>query len=187
MSDQQWLQAYFAQYQRSIVSAAVNDQLIELSHLFRAARDSGRKAIVAGNGGSAALASHCAVDLTKVGGVRSITFNEADLITCFANDFGYDRWLEKALEYYADTGDLVILVSSSGRSPNMLRAAEHARARDLPLVTFTGFDSDNPLRTLGRINLWVDSHAYNIVEMTHQIWLLGVCDLLIGTAEYPPS
>jgi len=186
-NDSQWLSAYFERYRDSIFSPEANRQLVELKKLFLAAKSSHQKVIIAGNGGSAAIASHCTVDITKSARVRCINFNEADLITCFANDFGYERWLQKALEFYADPGDVLILISSSGKSPNMICAAEYARQRELKLVTFTGFAATNPLRQLGDLNLWVDSRAYNIVEMTHQIWLLAVCDLIIGAAEYHPA
>ena len=73
----------------------------------------------------------------------------------------------------------MILISSSGQSPNMFNGAEQAKAMKLPLVTLSGFRSDNPLRTEGDVNLWVDSTAYNIVEMTHHIWLLAIIDYLI--------
>jgi D-sedoheptulose 7-phosphate isomerase len=69
----------------------------------------------------------------------------------------------------------------------MVLAADYARAQGYTVVTFTGFVADNPLKMRGNLNFWVDSRAYNIVEMTHQIWLLAVCDLLIGHAEYPAS
>ncbi len=183
MEERAWLAAYFARYRRSLFETAVIPQLIELKELFTSTQAAGKKVICAGNGGSAAIASHCAVDLTNTAGIRCINFNEADLITCFANDYGYERWLEKALECYADPGDCAVLISSSGRSQNMLNAARYAGAHGLTAVTFTGFAPDNPLRGLGRLNFWVDSRAYNIVEMTHQIWLLAVCDLLVGAAE----
>jgi D-sedoheptulose 7-phosphate isomerase len=147
-----------------------------LGELFRELRARGRKVILVGNGGSAAIASHVAVDLTKVAEVRGINFNEADLITCFANDYGFEQWVEKAIEFYADPGDAVVLISSSGRSPNIVNGAIMARARDLRVVTFSGFDAANPLRTLGELNFWVDSRFYNIVEMTHHIWLLAAVD-----------
>ena len=89
----------------------------------------------------------------------------------------------KALEAYADPGDLAILISSSGNSPNMLNGAEKAKAMGLSLVTVSGFSADNPLRKLGDLNLWVDSTAYNIVEMTHHVWLLAIVDYLIATKE----
>jgi D-sedoheptulose 7-phosphate isomerase len=109
------------------------------------------------------------------------------MITCFANDYGYERWVEKALAFYADEGDLVILISSSGKSPNIVNGARYAKGEGLRMVTFSGFATDNPLRGSGDLNFWVDSRAYNIVEMTHQIWLLAACDLAIGKAEYPAS
>jgi len=187
LDDQRFLMDYFDRYRRSIFETDVNAQLIELKGWMKAVHAAGGKTIIAGNGGSAAIAGHCAVDLTKNARVRSVNFNEASLVTCLANDYGYERWLEKGLELYADAGDLVVLISSSGKSPNMVRAADYARGQGLKLVTFTGFAADNPLRKRGDLNFWVDSRAYNIVEMTHHIWLLAVCDLIIGSAECPAS
>ena len=187
MNEQEWLQQYFEAYQAALMPPGVLAQLIELRDRFKACQAMGKKAMMAGNGGSAAIASHCAVDFTKNAGIRCVNFNEADLITCLANDYGYERWLHKALELYADDGDLVILLSSSGRSPNMVSAGRYAASRGLEVVTLTGFAPDNPLKATGRLNLWVDSRAYNIVEMTHQAWLLATCDLIIGSAEYPAN
>jgi D-sedoheptulose 7-phosphate isomerase len=186
-NERQWLNEYLERYRSTLLQGNVLDLIIQLKSLLEEMQAQGKKAIFAGNGGSAAIASHCAVDFTKNAGVRCINFNEADLITCFANDYGYERWLEKALEFYADGGDVVILISSSGKSPNIVNAAKHARSKRLAVVTFTGFLEDNPLRKVGDLNFWVDSRAYNIIEMTHQIWLLAVCDLIIGEAEYPAS
>ena len=154
-----------------------------LMNFAKLAERRGSKIIIAGNGGSAAMASHVAVDFTKAAGIRAINFNEADLITCFANDYGYENWVAKAIEAYGDPGDLVILISSSGRSPNIINAASYAKQHGFPLVTLSGFNSDNPLRNLGDINLWVDSKSYNIVEMTHHIWLLSVVDYIISEAN----
>ena len=126
------------------------------------------------------MASHVTVDLTKVAGVRAINFNEADLLTCFANDYGYEHWVEQALGFYADPIDLVVLISSSGKSSNIVNGAHKAREMKLPLITFSGFDIDNPLRRLGDLNFWAESHSYNIVEMTHHIWLLALVDKLVA-------
>lgn len=183
----QWLDEYFELYRRALLNGDVRDKLIQLKEHFLKAQQAGKKVIFIGNGGSAALASHCAVDITKNAGVRCANFNEADLITCFSNDFGYEKCFQKALEFYADPGDVVVLVSSSGRSRNILNAAEYARSRGLFTVTFTGFSSDNPLASLGQLNFCVPSRAYNVIEMTHHIWILAVCDLIIGKAEYPAS
>ena len=143
-------------------------------------RERGGKVILVGNGGSAAMASHVAVDLTKVAGLRAVNFNEADLITCLANDYGYEHWVEKALEFYADPDDLIVLISSSGKSSNIVNGAIKAKQMKLPLITLSGFTADNPLRKLGDLNFWADSQAYNVVEMTHHVWLLSLVDKLVA-------
>ena len=145
----------------------------------------GGKIIFAGNGGSAAMASHCSVDLTKSAGIRAINFNEADLITCFANDYGFNQWVGKAIEFYADEGDMLILISSSGKSENMINAIRAARTKNLSsVITFSGFERENPLIKGGDVNFWVNSRAYNFIENIHQIWLLSLVDLIIGEKEY---
>ncbi len=126
------------------------------------------------------MASHVAVDFTKAARVRAVNFNEADLITCFSNDYGYDQWVVEALKAYADPGDLVILISSSGRSPNIINAALQAKQMGLQVVTLSGFSRDNQLRKLGDIELWADSSEYNVVEMSHHIWLLAIVDYVIA-------
>lgn len=176
-----WLNRYFSAYAKTILDKKVHADLISICDEIRKVKKNGRKVIFAGNGGSAAMSSHCAVDFTKIGKVRSVNFNESDLITCFANDYGYENWLKKALQFYADDGDLVVLISSSGKSPNMVNAARYAKNRKLRTITLTGFSSENPLKKLGDINLWVDSGVYNVVENTHQSWLLGICDLLTAS------
>lgn len=148
--------------------------------VLRRAGEAGGKVMLAGNGASAAMASHVAVDLTKVAGIRGLTFNEADLITCFANDYGYENWMAKAIEFYGKPEDVVVLISSSGRSPSVLHAAQQARAMTLPLLTLSGFAADNPLRQTGTVNLWVNDNRYNFVEVTHQAWLLAMVDALAG-------
>ena len=143
---------YFAELAQRLNDASI-EQLDALGQLLIRTRAAGRKVVIAGNGASAAIASHVAVDLTKAAGLRAVTFNEADLITCFANDYGYEHWIARAIESYADPGDTAVLVSSSGRSPNVVNAATCARARGLAVVTFSGFDAGNPLRALGDVNL----------------------------------
>ena len=172
---------YFSELEQRLRDASL-DQLDTLCHMLMRTREYDRKIVLAGNGASAAIASHVAVDLTKSAGIRAVTFNEADLITCFANDYGYEHWIAKAIDFYADSGDVVVLISSSGRSPNVVNGAARTREKGIALVTFSGFDADNPLRTLGDLNLWVDSHRYNIVETTHQCWLLAAVDCLAAGA-----
>ena len=184
MSDKEFIKDYLSRYNKSLFENDISDQMIKMKELLLELKNNGKKVIIAGNGGSAAMASHATVDFMKQGGIRTINFNEYDLITCFANDYGYENWVAKALEFYADKGDLVILISSSGSSKNILKAAKTAKHLGLSIITFSGIKKDNLLEKEGEINFWVDSKAYNIIENTHLIWLLMVCDLIIGNAEY---
>jgi D-sedoheptulose 7-phosphate isomerase len=157
-----------------------NSNLEALSASILSASSKNKKIIIAGNGGSSSIASHLSVDLTNAANIRAINFNDVGLITCFSNDYGYENWISRALDSYANPGDLIILISSSGQSKNMLVAAKKARDLGVSISTFTGFNSNNPLRELGDINFWVDSKEYNIVEMTHHVWLLAIVDYIIS-------
>lgn len=148
--------------------------------LFIDAQENKRKVIVCGNGGSAMIAGHVSVDLTKAAGIRSTCFNESDLITCFANDYGYENWLAKAVEAYGDAGDVAVLISSSGKSPNVVNAATVAKERGLKVVTLSGFEATNPLAKLGDQNLWVNSCDYNVIETVHQTWLLACVERVVS-------
>jgi D-sedoheptulose 7-phosphate isomerase len=169
---------YFSTIKTSLDSIDVY-QLEKVANLIVKASASGNKIIVVGNGGSASIASHVTIDFINAAKIKSTNFNESSIITCFSNDYGYENWVGKALECYADSGDVAILISSSGQSQNMLVGAKKAESMNVDVVTLSGFSSDNPLRQLGDINLWVDSKAYNIVEMTHHIWLLAIVDYII--------
>ena len=189
MSDKDFIKKYLEDFSSLVKS---NDQIVEkiikAKDIFLNSKDNGAKIIICGNGGSAAIASHVSVDLTKNAKIRSVNFNESDLITCFANDYGYEKWVEKAVDFYADSKDILVLISSSGKSLNMVNAAKAARNKKISrIITFTGHDKDNPLSKLGDINFWINSKAYNFVENTHQIWLLTIVDLIIGKREYLPN
>lgn len=178
-----WLDQYYARY-RPMTDPAVYAALMAFRDIAEQARARGSKLIFAGNGASASIAAHGSVDFTKQGKVRSINFNEANLITAFSNDYGYDNWVARAMEAYADEGDVAVLISVSGSSPNLVQAARYARERGITVVTFTGKGSDNPLKALGDVNFWIESSAYNVVECVHMTWLTTVVDMVVGQAEY---
>ena len=184
MKDIEFIREYLNRYQKSLLENDVSDSMIAMKKFLLQTRDNGNKVLIAGNGGSAAMASHVSVDLTKQAGIRTVNYNEADLITCFANDYGYENWVAKAIEFYGDEGDVAILISSSGKSPNMINAAVQAKSMKIPIITLTGFEQDNTLRQFSELDFWVDSRAYNVIENTHQIWLLIACDLILGKVEY---
>lgn len=187
MNDSLWLGDYFKAYRALLVDTSVFPLLAQARDLLVATKDRGGKLMLAGNGASASIASHLAVDFTKQAGIVAMSFNEPNLITAYANDFGYDQWVSKAVRHYGRSGDTVVLISSSGKSPNIVNAARSAKESDLSVITLSGFAPDNPLRSLGDINFWVDSRAYNLVECVHMIWLTAICDMIIGKAEYSVS
>ena len=184
--DKDFLKTYLSDFSELIKpQESVLEQLVEVKEALVEAHSKGNKGMIFGNGGSAAIASHFSVDLTKNASVRCINYNESDLITCFSNDYGFENWIAKAIEFYGDEGDVLIAISSSGKSQNMINATSAAKTKKFSkVITFSGFQEDNPLSKSGDINLWVDSKAYNFVENLHQVWLLAIVDLVIGDKEY---
>ena len=178
-----FLNKYISEYSRLFhESASIIAELSSIKDILLSASEHGNKAIIIGNGASAAIASHVAVDLTKNAGVRCINFNESGIITCFANDYGYEHWVENALNYYGDKGDVLIAISSSGASMNIINGCHAARKKEFSkVITLSGMDVDNPLKDMGDINLWVNSNEYNHIENLHQFWLLAVVELIINS------
>ncbi len=126
-----------------------------------------KKIIFIGNGGSASIASHMAEDFTKNGKLRSIAFNDAALLTCLANDYGYENVFKEAIKAYGDKDDILVAISSSGKSQNILNACKSAKEKGITVVTLSGFDIGNPLYKMGTLNFWVDANKYGIVEIAH--------------------
>ena len=137
----------------------------------------GRKVMFIGNGGSAAIASHQAVDYWKNGGMRAVAFNDSSLLTCISNDFGYPQVFVKPVEMFADPGDVLVAISSSGRSENILLAVNTARKKECKVITMSGFAADTPLRLRGDLNFYVASDSYGHVETTH----LTLCHCILDT------
>ena len=142
--------------------------------------DSGNKIMFIGNGGSAGIASHLAIDFSKNGGLRSLSFNDPSALTCLANDLGYENVFAKQIEMHARPGDLLMAISSSGRSPNILSAVAAARMRDCRVVTYSGFTEDNDLRCLGDVNFYVHATEYGFVEISHLALCHAVLDIDMG-------
>ena len=188
--DTKFLDQYFDDFKKIINfnSDEIKKKLINLKKIFITTKKNRKKILIFGNGGSAAIASHFSVDLTKNAKIRCTNYNEPDLITCFSNDFGYERWVEMAIKYYGNKGDVLIVISSSGKSKNMINACIAARKKKFSkIITLTGHLVNNPVKKLGDINLWVNSKAYNYIENIHQFWLLSLVDLVIGKKNYLPK
>lgn len=138
---------------------------------------SGGKLLFIGNGGSSSIAGHMAVDFWKNGSIRALAFNDGALLTCLSNDYGYEQVFEKSIEMFAEEKDILVAISSSGKSENILRGVRAARKKGLKIITLSGFDKDNPLRRLGDINFYVSSVSYGHVEIAH----LSICHCFVDT------
>lgn len=146
----------------------------------RSAHDCGRRVFFVGNGGSAGICSHMATDYSKNGGIRASALNDGSTLTCLGNDYGYEHVFGKQLEWHAVGGDVVVAISSSGRSINILNAVKIGRDRGCKIFTLSGFAADNPMRELGDINIYLASHDYGFVEVGHLAVLHAVLDIQIG-------
>jgi D-sedoheptulose 7-phosphate isomerase len=134
-----------------------------------------KKVIFIGNGGSAAVASHQAIDYWRNGGFPAIAFNDGALLTCISNDFGYEQVFSKPIATFAQPGDVLVAISSSGQSANILAGARQGNQTGCYVITLSAFKPDNPLRQLGDINFYVPTMAYGFAEITH----LCICHCIL--------
>ncbi len=146
--------------------------------LIRSTKTNSCKAMVIGNGGSAAIASHLQNDLCKSVGLRTLVFTEQPLLTALANDDGYQSAYQSLVKLWAGAGDLLIAISSSGRSENILRSVRSARESGCRIITLSAFASDNPLRRMGDVNFYVPSPDYGPVEIVHAALAQYLTDIL---------
>jgi D-sedoheptulose 7-phosphate isomerase len=143
----------------SIPLAAFFETVVALAH---ETHDNGNKLMFVGNGGSAAIASHMAIDFSKNAGLRACAFNDGAALTCLGNDLGYENVFARQIDLHARAGDLLVAISSSGNSA-----------------------PDNRLRGLGDCNLYVPSSEYGFVEVTHLALAHALLDLAMGWGAEP--
>lgn len=157
------------------------DALVRWCHFCREIRDSNHTFYFVGNGASATMASHMAADFSKNCGVRAIAFNDIALITAVSNDIRYEECFAVPLARFAVSEDILVTISSSGNSPNVIRAIECAREIGLRIVTLSGMTPHNRSRALGDLNFWIPAGTYGLVEAGHQVllhcWLDTFLDL----------
>ena len=147
--------------------------------IIQALKLDGGKLVFIGNGGSAAIASHQATDFIRACAIPAFAPLDSSLLTCMGNDLGYENVFSEPLKLLARPEDVLVAISSSGRSANILKAVSLMREKDLRVITLSGFDPDNPLRKLGDINFYVPSDSYRHVESAH----LFVCNWLLDFTQ----
>jgi len=161
-------------------SLVLENAVRQMGEEMYASHERGNRIFFIGNGGSAGICSHMATDYSKSGGMRASALNDGAVLTCLGNDYGYEHVFDKQLEWHALPEDIVVAISSSGRSQNILNAVKASRDRECIVYTFSGFDADNPLRFLGDLNIHLASHEYGFVEVGHLALLHCVLDIQMG-------
>lgn len=174
-------------YREGERSMGLPDGVAVAAELIHAQTGEGRKLLFVGNGASAAISSHMATDFWKTGGMRAVAFNDSSGLTCIGNDYGYEHLFEKPVEMFADPGDVLVAISSSGCSPNILRAVQAARSRQCLVITLSGFAADNPLSFLGDGNFHVPVESYGLVEVLHHSICHCLLDTIVATRREEPD
>ena len=147
----------------------INEQLIK-------SRENNLSVYVVGNGGSAGVASHVVNDFVNIGKLKAHSFHDISLLTCMANDYGYKNVYSEPLRTMIKSDDILIAISSSGESENILNAADIAKKNGAYVITFSGFKPDNCLREKGDINIYLSSDDYGFVEYGHAFILHNITD-----------
>lgn len=132
-----------------------------------------------GNGGSSAIASHMTADYMKNGGMNTYSLYDNAVTTCMGNDYGYEYIFSRPMAFLVREGDLLVAISSSGNSANIINAIETARMKGADVITFTGFEANNKAKQLGDVNVYVPCRKYGIVESIHNLMLQQVVDLIM--------
>jgi phosphoheptose isomerase len=179
---------YLREYVGSLTQAleALPTERVEAAFAeLRGAAERGARVFVAGNGGSAAIADHLCCDWMKgthvdhLPALRVVSFTaNTSLLTALANDFGYEASFARQVEMQGAEGDLLVLISSSGNSPNVLRAVEAARRKGMRVIGMTGF-AGGKLAEAADVSLHVPVDNYGIAEDSHQM-LMHVFAQLLG-------
>lgn len=130
-------------------------------------REAQKTVYLVGNGASASMASHVAADLAKNAYIHTEVFSDLSLITAIANDLCYHEVFAEPLRRRMKEGDMLVAISSSGQSPNILRACREAKDREGIVITLSAMKPDNPLRLEGMINFYLPAHSYGLAETSH--------------------
>ncbi|MEX1367233.1 MAG: SIS domain-containing protein [Nannocystaceae bacterium] len=173
-----------------VLSSFDRDNLERVAEIFETVANAGGTLWVAGNGGSAAISDHTVCDTTKgthVDGhapIRSVSLaSNGPMLTAIGNDIAYAEVFRQQLKYYLQPGDAVLVVSSSGNSPNVVNACQYAKEQGVPTIAFVGF-SGGKLKDLADCVLHVPIDNYGIVEDTHQSFIHVLTQYLKHTREH---
>lgn len=164
-------------------------EIIKAINLLSDARKNSSKIFIVGNGGSSAIASHFSNDLNKTilghKGEKNVKRFQAlaltdniPVLTAWANDVGYEKVFSEQLKNFAQPKDILVAISSSGNSPNIIEAVKTAKEFSLSVIGFCGFDGGKLLE-MSDVKIYVPSFEYPVVESAHD----SICHLIISYLE----
>lgn len=168
------LNLYKQKFTEFLNSKKLEEQIIEAAQLIK----NHKRIFFIGNGGSNAICSHMMEDFAKVLRYESFSFTDASLITCFSNDYGYENAMAEWLKVYYKPDDILVAISSSGNSMNIVNAVDYANTVNKNVITLSGFKNDNKLVNRGKINFYLDSTNYGVVECYHHSILHIILDII---------
>lgn len=171
------LDIYKKTFESYFYSAELDKQINDAIVLVKKAK----RIFFIGNGGSNSICSHMMEDYAKIGKYPTFAFSDAALITCYANDYGYENAISEWLKIHFTAGDLLIAISSSGKSANILNAVDFARSKKGDTITLSGFKPNNPLSNKGNINFHIPIENFGVVECYHQVILHVILDSLANS------
>lgn len=167
-------------WQKDETKCAGYDQGTDLLvDMFTRHKENGSQFFFIGNGGSSAIASHMTADYMKNGGMNTYSLYDNAVTTCMGNDYGYEYIFSRPIEFLVREGDLLVAISSSGNSQNIINAIETARRKEAEIITFTGFEADNKVKKTGDLNVYVPCKKYGIVESIHNLILQQIVDMIM--------
>jgi D-sedoheptulose 7-phosphate isomerase len=170
------IEQYNSQFSKWFADPAIQNGIIQSLGILKDTK----RIFFLGNGGSNSISSHMMEDYGKIGGFQTYAFSDAALITCYANDYGYENAMAEWIKLHLQSGDLLIATSSSGESKNIVNAAKVALEKGGKLITLTGFGEGNALSKMGSVNFYLNVRNYGMVECFHQVILHVILDSLNG-------
>ena len=174
---------YFNNLKNLIGEIKINE-LEKYFKLFVKVKNNKGKIMIFGNGAGASIASHAATDFTKNAKVPAMSFDSSTYLTCLSNDYGYDQVVLKAISHFYKKDDLIILLSASGNSLNMINAAKYCNKNSIQYLSISGFSKKNKLNKISKNKIWIDSVSWNLVEIVQLSILLSYVDRIIGKINY---
>ena len=118
-------------------------------------------------------------DFIKNGGMNTVSLYDNAVTTCMGNDYGYQDIFSRPLAFLASSGDLLVAISSSGKSQNIINTIDVAMEKGMSIISFTGFDDDNPARSKSDVAVYIPSYKYGIVESIHNLILQEIVDIIM--------